>query len=115
MDDVPGLMERCDLNVTPTLTEEPLGNVVMEAKLAGIPSVVFPSGGLPEMIRQGENGFICETRDVEGLAAGLRFYLSQPDLAKTHGEAARQSLDRLIGNFTQESIAAFEAARVLQR
>lgn len=115
VDDVPGLMKRCNLNVTPTLTEEPLGNVVMEAKLASIPSVVFPSGGLPEMIQHEKNGFICSGKGVEELAAGLRYYLSQPALARSHGEAARQSLDSLIGNFTTESVAVFEAARVLRR
>lgn len=115
VDDVPGLMERCNLNVTPTLTEEPLGNVVMEAKLAGIPSIVFPSGGLPEMISHGKDGLVCDGKDREHLANALRFYLSQPALAEAHGRAARLSLDALISNFTMESIAAFDTARTLKR
>lgn len=115
VDDVPGLMEMCDLNVTPTLTEEPLGNVVMESKLAGIPSIVFPSGGLPEMISHGEDGLVCDGKDEAALVAALRFYLSQPALAKAHGRAARLSLEGLIGNFTAESIAAFEVVRTFRR
>ena len=77
--------------------EEPLGNVAVEAKKADVPSVVFPSGGLPELVvEQGQDGYVCARKDAEALEAGLRHYL---DLSETDLNAAkasaRVSLERL--------------------
>lgn len=47
--------------LTPTIYLEPFGGVSVESQLCGTPSIVTPSGGLPENIRQGETGFVCST------------------------------------------------------
>ena len=97
VEDVRGLLARADVHVCPSVWDEPLGNVVLEAKRAGVPSVVFPSGGLPEMIVEpGRDGVVCEARTAEALAAGIEHYLTLPDddLAVA-GQAARDSLAEL--------------------
>lgn len=102
VEDVPGLMASCDLVVIPTLTDEPLANVVLESKQAGLAAIIFPSGGLPETIEHGVDGFICRDSTVESLAEGLRFYLAAPDKINVHGESARASLAKFhIADFSE--------------
>lgn len=76
------------LHVAPSLWDEPLGNVVLEAKSAGLASVVFPSGGLPEMIDHKVNGYICKERTAASLADALRWMLQSQDRLSEMGEAA---------------------------
>lgn len=80
--------------VVPSVSQEPLSNVVVEAKAAARPSVVFPSGGLPELIQHEADGFICRDTSVEALACGLRYYLSNPDRTRIQGDSALGSLQR---------------------
>lgn len=105
VEDVPTLLASCDVAVTPTITVEALANVVMEAKQAGLPSIIFRCGGLPEVIEHGADGYISEARTVEGLREALRFYLENRDQAARQGEAARKSLgkfgvDRFVEQWT---------------
>ena len=97
VEDVSGLFAVADVHVCPSVCEEALGNVVLEAKQAGVPSVVFPSGGLPELVvEQGEDGIVCEGRTAEALAAGVGHYLAlSPEGLAEAGQAARRSLDAL--------------------
>jgi glycosyltransferase involved in cell wall biosynthesis len=111
VEDVPSLLQGRTILVAPTLTEEPLGLVVMEAKAAGLPSVVFPSGGLPEMIEHNIDGFICREKSVEELTEALDFYLADPSIAPRQGAAAKLSLRRLgIDEFANHWLAAYERA-----
>ena len=60
-----------NLHVAPSLYEEPFGLVIVEAKRAGIPSIVFPRGGMPELVNHQENGWVCETADSDSLCKAL--------------------------------------------
>lgn len=95
VEDVSALLGGCQVAVTPTVTEEPLANVVMEAKAAGVPSIVFPSGGLPEIVEHGVDGYICARRDAEALREAMTYYLERRDAVAGQGVAARASLRRL--------------------
>ena len=65
------LLAAADLLVVPSVWEEPAGRVMHEAFLHGIPSVVFPRGGMPEIVRDGATGFVCAAADAPALAALL--------------------------------------------
>ena len=91
VEDIPAFLARCRITVAPTLTEEPMGNVVMEAKQAGVASIIFRSGGFPEVIEHGVTGFICAEKTADSLAGALRTYLDDPALASRQGEAAKAS------------------------
>jgi glycosyltransferase involved in cell wall biosynthesis len=97
VEDVPGVFARSLFAVAPTLTEEPMGNVVMEAKQAARASIIFRVGGFPEVIRHGVDGYICEEKTSTALEVALRRYLDDPADAAHQGEAARQSL-KTLGN-----------------
>jgi glycosyltransferase involved in cell wall biosynthesis len=109
VENVPALLQGRTVLVAPTLTEEPLGLVVMEAKAAGLPSVVFPSGGLPEMIEHGVDGYICRDKSVEALTEALNLYLTDPSLTLRQGAAAKASLRRLgVEEFANRWLAVYE-------
>ena len=97
VEDVPSLMALADVHTAPSLWDEPLANTVLEAKRAGVPSVVFPSGGLPELVvESGRDAVLCDARTPDALAAGLGHYLQLCDEAlREASEAARASLAKL--------------------
>lgn len=95
VDDVAGLLDLCDVHVCPSVWDEPLANVVIEAKLAARPSIVFSSGGLPEVVAHDVDGHICDDKTVDSLATALKRYIDDPSVAQRQGKAARASLGRL--------------------
>lgn len=58
---------RASVLVVPSVFEEPAANVVLEAKRLGLPAIVFPSGGLPELVQHNQTGLVCATRTEESL------------------------------------------------
>jgi glycosyltransferase involved in cell wall biosynthesis len=103
-EDVPALMSRASVHCCPSRLEqrEAFGNVVLEAKMSGLPSVVTMSGDLPELVVHRETGWVCPEITAEGLAEGLEFFLTRPaDLARA-GRAALASAD----NFSEARFAA---------
>lgn len=95
--DVNSIYSQADVHVCPSVTTEALSHVVLEAKQCGKPSVVFPTGGLPELIEHRVDGFICAAKTVEALVEGLQFFLDDAEKRKLAGEAARRSLDEKFG------------------
>ncbi|MBE0545460.1 MAG: glycosyltransferase family 4 protein [Verrucomicrobia bacterium] len=96
-ENVPALLRASSLHVCPSMCREALGNVVLEAKAQGIPSVVFPDGGLSELIEHQVDGFICRDKTVESLVEGIEWFLDHPEERKRAGEAARRSLQEKFG------------------
>ena len=92
---IPQLLEMSHIHVCPSVWEEPLSNVVGEAKRAKIPSVIFPSGGLPELITHQVDGFICDKKTTQGLIEGIRFFLDHPEKRMEAGHKAYESLEQL--------------------
>ena len=95
-EDVPVLMSRASLHCCPSRLEqrEAFGNVVLEAKVSGLPSVVTTSGDLPELVAHRHDGWICTDTTAEALAAGIEYFLGGPDVLARAGRAALASADR---------------------
>lgn len=95
------------LHVAPSVWEEPAANVVLEAKRAGTPSVVFPSGGLPELVRHQVDGFVCYEKSAEALREGIRWFLDCPKrlsaarAAALNDHAARFGPTRFVAQWSQ--------------
>jgi glycosyltransferase involved in cell wall biosynthesis len=103
-EDVPELMSRASLHCCPSRPEqrEAFGNVVLEAKVSGLPSVVTPSGDLPELVAHRVDGWVCTETTTEAVAEGLRYFLRCPDALASAGRAALASAER----FSAERFAA---------
>lgn len=70
---------------------------VMEAQLSGLPVVATRHAGIPEVVLDGQTGFLVEERDVEGMAAAMAKLLSDPGLAAVLGDCGRR---RILEGFT---------------
>ena len=69
---------------------ESLPRTVVEGMAWAIPVLATDVFGLPELIEEGETGWLCETRDVSALAAGLeRALSSSPEDRAAMGRKAR--------------------------
>ena len=68
-----------------------LPTVIVEAMLAGLPVVSTRIAGIPEMIADGENGFLVSPKDPPALAAAIEKLLADPLLATRFGARGRAS------------------------
>lgn len=98
-DDVLKEMQKATVLLTPSLTtaagdRESGVIVVKEAGATGLPAVVTRHGGLPEIIDEGQNGFLVPERDVDKLADRLDRLLSSSDLRHTMGARARALVEQ---------------------
>jgi glycosyltransferase involved in cell wall biosynthesis len=89
-EDVYSVLSKLDLLVVPSAPGEATPRVIMEAYAAGVPVVASDSGGIPEILSDGETGFLAPTGDPARLAANIRELLSRPALLKQVAENARQ-------------------------
>ena len=90
-EDVPALMATASVHCLPSRPEQKEGFTVttLEAKHAGLPSVVTRSGALPEMVRHQIDGWICGETTAPAIAEGLEYFLTDPARARLAGEEAR--------------------------
>ncbi len=89
-EDIPDLLAAADV-CTLTSHLEGLGSTVMDAMVCGVPVVATRAGGIPELIRDGEDGLLCPVGDVERLAGALGQVIADPGLRQRLGTAARHS------------------------
>ncbi|MFY9633028.1 MAG: glycosyltransferase [Candidatus Cybelea sp.] len=90
-DDVAPYYEAADLFALPSYNEGS-PNVLLEAMDAGVPIVATAVGGVGEMIRHGEQGWLVRSGDVEGLASGIVALLANRELSEALRSGARGSL-----------------------
>lgn len=71
---------------------EGLGTSVLDAFAAGVPVVATRAGGIPEMLRSGENGLLCPVKDHLALARAAERVLEDEELAQNLRAGGRASL-----------------------
>jgi glycosyltransferase involved in cell wall biosynthesis len=108
-----------DLTVVPSV-EEPLGLVALESMAAGTPVVASHTGGLPEIVRPGENGWLVPPRDPVALADAIikmataseseRQRLGENGRKMVQAEFDPQLLTRQVEDIFQRVVAARRAA-----
>jgi glycosyltransferase involved in cell wall biosynthesis len=69
--EVPGWLRAVDAVAVPS-RREPLGLAAVEALACGTPVVASATGGLLEVVRDGENGLLVQPDDAEALAGALK-------------------------------------------
>jgi len=90
-EDVSGWYQTFDALILPSANEgTPV--VVIEALAAGCPVVATSVGGVPDVVREGVDGFLVPAGDVEQLAERLARLARDPELRARMGEAGRASI-----------------------
>jgi glycosyltransferase involved in cell wall biosynthesis len=82
--------------------EEGLPVSLLEAMAYGLPAVVSPVGGIPDIFEDGVHGFFVPPDEPEAVARALHRVLDSPALARTMGVRARETAER---RFATEVIA----------
>jgi glycosyltransferase involved in cell wall biosynthesis len=76
-------------------------NALLEAMYAGVPVVATEVGGVPDLVKHGEHGFLHQVDDIDGMAHSLLRLLCSPGLAKSFGEAGKK---RIESGFTARNL-----------
>ncbi len=87
------------VQVVPSLWAEPFGNVTTEAMMRGTAVIASRVGAQPEIVRDGETGFLVPPNDVDALTNALLNLLQNRDRAEKMGRAGR---DRALKNFSED-------------
>ena len=98
--DVPQLLAAFDIFALASEREE-MPVAVLEAMAAALPVVVVETGGLPEMVIEGETGFLVPPRDVAAFGERLERLATDPALRSRMGAAGRA---RAVAEFGREAI-----------
>jgi len=86
--DIEELMAIMDIFVLSSLREG-LPRVLVQAAAVGVPSVAFNVDGVPEIVKDGYNGFLVKPRDVNQLSDKVIKYIDNRELIKLHGKNGR--------------------------
>jgi len=86
---------------------EPLGIVNLEAMACGTAVVGSRTGGIPEVVADGETGLLVPPGEPQALAEALNALILDPDRAAVMGQAGRK---RVVAEFGWAAIAAQTAA-----
>ncbi|MCW6036460.1 glycosyltransferase [Spirulina subsalsa FACHB-351] len=82
-----------DAFVFPSRTET-LGLVVLEAMAAGCPVVAANSGGIPDIVTDGENGYLFDPQDPQGAIKATQRLIAASEERETLRAKARQEAER---------------------
>ena len=102
LESVAPLLASADLFLLPTVSES-FGLSALEALACGVPVIGAQAGGLPEVVRHGETGFLCEPGDVGGMAHAAASLLADP--SRWHAASQLAAADARA-RFGQEAVVA---------
>jgi glycosyltransferase involved in cell wall biosynthesis len=101
--DIPELISLSSVVVLPSLAES-FGFAALEAMSLGRPVVASTTGGLPEVVVDGETGLLVPTGDVGALASALSRIIKAPEWGRSLGEEGRRraahfSVERMMQGY----------------
>ena len=103
--DIPLIYAASDICIYPSTSCEPFGLTMLEAMASGKPMIVTRTGGMPEIIKDGVNGFITPIKDFEELASRIVQLLLDNALRERLGSTGRviaeqQYTKKILANTT---------------
>jgi glycosyltransferase involved in cell wall biosynthesis len=81
-DNISQALHEFDILVVPSAGHDASPRVILEALSAGTCVVAYPSGGIPELIRDGYSGLLTASRSAEELTNVIRTLVANPELRK---------------------------------
>lgn len=98
--DIPKILSELDVFLF-TSKEEGLGTSVLDAMACKVPVVATRAGGIPEMVENGYNGFLCGIQNPQELADAVQKVVKNSQIRQTIIENASTT----VLNFTKEKTA----------
>ncbi|MBC7129416.1 MAG: glycosyltransferase family 4 protein [Thermoplasmatales archaeon] len=83
--------ERANVTVVPSIWYEVFGMIIIESFVCSTPVVASRIGGIPELVRDGYNGFLFEPGNVDELADILNEISGNPRILRKLEKGARES------------------------
>lgn len=98
IEDMPSVRKNMDVELVCSRAEA-FGRITAEAMMGGMPVIGSDTGGTPELIREGETGFLYPYGDAEALADRMAYFISHPEKI---GEMGRRAQAFALEHFTIE-------------
>lgn len=89
---IPDFMNAADIFVLPSY-EEGLPSVILEAMACQKPVLATMAGGIPEIVKDGENGILVKSKDTDSLAKAAASLLENKDLLIRMGISGRKAIE----------------------
>jgi N-acetyl-alpha-D-glucosaminyl L-malate synthase BshA len=105
--DIAEIAAMADVFLLPSELES-FGLSALEAMACGVPVIGSDAGGLPEVVRHAESGYLLPVGDVEGMAARTIEILKDDERRRAMGEAARHRVESLFD--ADRVVSQYEAA-----
>ncbi|HTA46945.1 MAG TPA: glycosyltransferase family 4 protein [Bryobacteraceae bacterium] len=90
-DDPAKVLQELDVLAVPSAACEASPRVIMEALSAGTVVVAYPSGGIPELIRNGHDGLLTDDCSSQALAKSIKILADNPELRNRLAENGRNT------------------------
>jgi glycosyltransferase involved in cell wall biosynthesis len=94
------LLETSDALIIPSVCPEAFAIVIAEAYALGVPVIAARSGGIPELVKEGQTGFLVPPGDVAALAEAIGHVAENPDIVRQMSPACLEMGRR----FTPEQV-----------
>lgn len=104
--DIAAILRSLDIFVLPSKTEG-ISNTILEAMSSGLPVIATRVGGNPELVVDGQTGYLLEKEDIAGLSGIMRDLVADDDKRRRFGTAACQriadefSIDSMVDRYRQ--------------
>ena len=92
-----------DVLVVPSSEFDPFPTVLLEAGQSGVPVLASRVGGVPEIVADGQTGWLFEANKVEPATQILSRLMAEPETLQTAGQAARE---RVLREFSASKMVA---------
>lgn len=95
--DIPAVLQCAGMLVLCS-DQEGFPNVILEAMAARLPVVSTPVGDAPQIVVDGETGFVVDFSDNDQMADTFIRLMKQPELRSSFGQRARERVERLYSS-----------------
>jgi glycosyltransferase involved in cell wall biosynthesis len=103
------LLAASDVLVLPS-HQEGVPMAILEAMAYGLPVITTPVGGIPDVVRDGQEGLLVEVGNRAALTAALARMIAEPELRASLGKEARATAESLdVTNYSQRILEFYRA------
>lgn len=109
-EEVAELYHIAEFSIYPSFLPEPFGLTMLESLICGKPIIVTNAGGMPEVIKDGVNGFVIQIKDYQALAERAVQLFRDGKLKKKLGETGKKIVQEKysLAKMTEEVIRVYK-------